>query len=115
MTSLDFATSLLRSRAGLKAEPASQARLARLLQESAKIAGVAVDSYVSILHTQPPAFDDLLDRVTVQHSGFFRDPAQFDALAALVRQHPSQRGDVRSTVGGNVQEPHTLVMPLNDS
>src|SRR5258708_2385486 len=115
MTSLDFATSLLRSRAGLKAEPASQARLARLLQESAKIAGVAVDAYVSILDTQPAAFDDLLDRVTVQHSGFFRDPAQFDALAALVRKQPSQRGVVWSAGCGNGQEPYSLAMLLDET
>src|SRR5260370_35582306 len=100
MTSLDFATSLLRSRAGLKAEPASQARLARLLQESAKIAGVAVDAYVSILDTQPAACDDLLDRATVQHSGFFRDPAQFDLLAAPLRMRPRHRRCCGSSGGG---------------
>ncbi len=115
MTSLDFATSLLRSRAGLKAEPASQARLARLLQESAKIAGVAVDAYVSILDTQPAAFDDLLDRVTVQHSAFFRDPVQFDALAALVRKEPSQRCVVWSAGCGNGQEPYSLAMLLDET
>jgi len=115
MTSLDFATSLLRSRAGLKAEPASQARLARLLQESAKIAGVPMDAYVSILDTQPAAFDDLLDRVTVQHSAFFRDSAQFDALAALVRQKPKPGQIVWSAGCGNGQEPYSLAMLLEET
>src|SRR5258708_10632311 len=115
MTSPDLATSLLRSRAGLKAEPASQARLARLLEESAKIAGGAGGVYVSIPETQPAAFDDLLDRVTVQHSGFFRDPAQFDALAALVRKQPSQRGVVWSAGCGNGQEPYSLAMLLDET
>ena len=83
---LDRAAVLIQSRAGLKAEPASRARLERLLQESASLAGIPVQSYVNIVDTQPAAFDELLDRVTVQHSGFFRDPAQFVALAELARK-----------------------------
>jgi chemotaxis protein methyltransferase CheR len=115
MTSLDNATSLLRSRAGLKADPASQARLARLLQESARIAGVALDAYVSTVEREPAAFDDLLDRVTVQHSAFFRDPAQFEALAALVRKEPNHEQVVWSAGCGNGQEPYSLAMLLDET
>jgi chemotaxis protein methyltransferase CheR len=114
-TSLDHATSLLRSRAGLKAETSSQARLARLLQESATIAGVPVDTYVSIVETEPAAFDDLLDRVTVQHSSFFRDPAQFDALATLVRNERPHQRIVWSAGCGNGQEPYSLAMLLDET
>jgi chemotaxis protein methyltransferase CheR len=114
-TSLDHATSLLRSRAGLKAETSSQARLARLLQESATIAGVPVDAYVSIVETEPAAFDDLLDRVTVQHSSFFRDPAQFDALATLVRSERPHQRIVWSAGCGNGQEPYSLAMLLDET
>jgi chemotaxis protein methyltransferase CheR len=116
MTSLDYATSLLRSRAGLKAEPASQARLSRLLQESAKTAGVPVDAYVSIVEREPAAFDDLLDRVTVQHSSFFRDPAQFTALAALARNEATHHQQVVWSAGcGNGQEPYSLAMLLDET
>jgi chemotaxis methyl-accepting protein methylase len=114
-TSLDHATSLLRSRAGLKAETSSQARLARLLQESATIAGVPVDTYVSIVEREPAAFDDLLDRVTVQHSSFFRDPAQFVALAALVRNERPHQRVVWSAGCGNGQEPYSLAMLLDET
>jgi chemotaxis protein methyltransferase CheR len=114
-TSLDHATSLLRSRAGLKAETTSQARLARLLQESATIAGVPVDAYVSIVEKEPAAFDDLLDRVTVQHSSFFRDPAQFVALAALVRGETNHQQVVWSAGCGNGQEPYSLAMLLDET
>ena len=114
-TSLDHATSLLRSRAGLKAETSSQARLARLLQESATIAGVPVDAYVSIVEREPAAFDDLLDRVTVQHSSFFRDPAQFIALAALVRNERPHQRVVWSAGCGNGQEPYSLAMLLDET
>ncbi len=115
MTSLDHATLLLRSRAGLKAVPASQARLERLLQESANLAGIPVDAYVSMVDTQPAAFDDLLDRVTVQHSAFFRDPAQFVALAELVRNAGDASHTVWSAGCGNGQEPYSLAMLLDES
>ena len=115
MTSLDLATSLLRRRAGLKSEPASQARLERLLQESASLAGIPVDAYVSIVDTQPAAFDDLLDRVTVQHSAFFRDPAQFVAFDDLVRQASHTQQVVWSAGCGNGQEPYSLAMALDEA
>jgi chemotaxis methyl-accepting protein methylase len=115
VTSLDHATLLLRSRAGLKAEPASQARLERLLQESANVAGIPVDAYVSMVATQPAAFDDLLDRVTVQHSAFFRDPAQFVALAELARKASDAPHTVWSAGCGNGQEPYSLAMLLDET
>jgi chemotaxis protein methyltransferase CheR len=115
MRSLDHASSLLRSRAGLKAEPASQARLERLLQESATLAGIPVDDYVSMVDAQPAAFDDLLDRVTVQHSAFFRDPAQFTALDQLVRKAGDSHHVVWSAGCGNGQEPYSLAMALHEA
>lgn len=115
-TSLDHASLLLRSRAGLKPEPASQARLGRLLQESANLAGIAVEAYVSMVDTQPAAFNDLLDRVTVQHSSFFRDPAQFVALAEIAHQRPdASHITVWSAGCGNGQEPYSLAMLLDET
>lgn len=115
VTPLDHVALLLRSRAGLKAEPASRARLERLLQESANLAGVPVGAYVDMLDTRPAAFDDLLDRVTVQHSGFFRDPAQFVALAQLARNAGNGPQTVWSAGCGNGQEPYSLAMLLDES
>jgi chemotaxis protein methyltransferase CheR len=112
---LDQATLLLRSRAGLKDEPASRARLERLLQESANLAGVPVWSYVDTVDSEPAAFDDLLDRVTVQHSGFFRDPPQFVALAELARKAGNEPHTVWSAGCGNGQEPYSLAMLLDES
>jgi chemotaxis methyl-accepting protein methylase len=115
MNPLDQATLLLRSRAGLKAEPASRVRLERLLQESANLAGVPVQSYVNMVDTQPAAFDDLLDRVTVQHSAFFRDPAQFVALGELARNASDAQHTVWSAGCGNGQEPYSLAMLLDET
>jgi chemotaxis protein methyltransferase CheR len=115
VSAIEHAAVLLRSRAGLKAEPASQARLERLLQESATHAGIPVNTYVDLVDTVPAAFDDLLDRVTVQHSAFFRDPAQFDALAALVQNSSAAPHTVWSAGCGNGQEPYSLAMLLDET
>jgi chemotaxis protein methyltransferase CheR len=112
---LDQATLLLRSRAGLKDEPASRARLERLLQESANLAGIPVWSYVDTVNREPAAFDDLLDRVTVQHSGFFRDPPQFVALAELARKAANEPHTVWSAGCGNGQEPYSMAMLLDET
>jgi chemotaxis protein methyltransferase CheR len=112
---LDQATLLLRTRAGLKDEPAGRARLERLLQESANLAGIPMHSYVDSLDSEPAAFDDLLDRVTVQHSGFFRDPPQFLALAEIARIAGSEPHTVWSAGCGNGQEPYSLAMLLDET
>ena len=111
---LDRAAVLIRSRAGLKAEPASRARLERLLQESANLAGVPVHSYVNMVDAEPAAFDELLDRVTVQHSSFFRDPAQFVAFTELAREVRGEPRTVWSAGCGNGQEPYSLAMLLDE-
>jgi len=115
LSAIEHASRLLRSRAGLKAEPASAARLERLLQESATQAGIPVNNYVDLVDAEPAAFDDLLDRVTVQHSAFFRDPAQFDALAEIVRKSDPANHTVWSAGCGNGQEPYSLAILLHES
>jgi chemotaxis protein methyltransferase CheR len=112
---LDSAALLLRQRAGLKEEVAGRARLERLLEEGATQAGMPVDSYLEMVDAKPEAFRDLLDRVTVQHSDFFRDPAQFDALADLARQITEKGATVWSAACGNGQEPYSLAMLLDES
>jgi chemotaxis protein methyltransferase CheR len=111
---LDRAAVLIQSRAGLKAEPASRARLERLLQESATLAGMPMHSYVNMVDTQPGAFDELLDRVTVQHSSFFRDPAQFVGFAQVARSERREPCTVWSAGCGNGQEPYSLAMLLDE-
>jgi chemotaxis protein methyltransferase CheR len=115
MKAIDHASLLLRSRAGLKEEPVSRVRLERLLQESASLAGIGVSSYVDMIDSQPAAFDDLLDRVTVQHSAFFRDAAQFVALAEIVRKSDGQQHTLWCAGCGNGQEPYSLAMLLDET
>ena len=115
MNSLEQATVLLRSRAGLKAEPTSRARLERLLHEGANLAGIPVDSYVNMVDAEPAAFADLLDKVTVQHSSFFRDPAQFLALAELVSKATDAPHTIWCAGCGNGQEPYSLAILLEET
>jgi chemotaxis methyl-accepting protein methylase len=115
VTAIDHAATLLRSRAGLKAEPASRARLERLLHESAELAGIPMNTYVDMIDTHPAEFDDLLDRVTVQHSAFFRDPSQFVAFAEIARSADGAPHTVWSAGCGNGQEPYSLAMILHES
>jgi chemotaxis methyl-accepting protein methylase len=111
---VDDAALLLRERAGLKEGSPGRDRLQRLLEESATQAGMPVDSYVEMVDAKPEAFRDLLDRVTVQHSDFFRDPAQFDALAEVARQISVKGVTVWSAACGNGQEPYSIAMQLDE-
>ena len=115
MSSIEQATVLLRARAGLKAEPSSRARLERLLQEGANLAGLPLDSYVDMIDAEPAAFADLLDKVTVQHSSFFRDPGQFLALAELVRKSNDAPHTIWCAGCGNGQEPYSLAMLFEET
>lgn len=112
---VDDAALLLRERVGLKEEAAGRARLQRLLEESATQAGMPVDSYLEMVGAKPEALGDLIDRVTVQHSDFFRDPAQFEALADIARHMTDKDATVWSAACGNGQEPYSLAMRLDES
>ena len=111
---LEAASARLRVRAGLKPDPLGRARLERLLAESALLAGVPVASYLDLVDAQPAAFGALVDRVTVQHGGFFRDPAQFKAVAVLTRSATDGSKTIWSAGCGNGQEPYSLAMLLDE-
>jgi chemotaxis methyl-accepting protein methylase len=111
---LEGAAMRLRIRAGLNPDPVGRVRLERLLTESAMLAGVPVASYLDLVDAQPAAFGDLVDRVTVQHSGFFRDPAQFIAVSTLARNSNALESTIWSAGCGNGQEAYSLAMLLDE-
>jgi chemotaxis methyl-accepting protein methylase len=112
---LEGAAMRLRVRAGLKPDPVGRIRLERLLAESALMAGVPVSSYLDLVDAQPAAFSDLVDRVTVQHSAFFRDPGQFIAVAALAKIASAASMTIWSAGCGNGQEAYSLAMLLDET
>ena len=108
------AGALLKGRAGLSAEPMVRARLARCFDEGAAHIGLSADAYLARLKTDEVAFQDLIDRVTVQHSSFFRDPNQFAALKQMIAGAPSPIR-IWSAASGNGQEPYSLAILLEES
>ena len=90
-----------------------RARLARCLDEGAARLGLAADAYLARIEADPGAFQELLDRVTVQHSSFFRDPNQFDALSGLLATAHGPAW-VWSAACANGQEPYSLAMLLEE-
>jgi len=92
-----------------------RARLQRCLLEGAHESAVDLEAYLDLIENDAPTFQRLLDRVTVQHSAFFRDPAQFEALVEILRREPAGPVAIWSAACGNGQEPYSLAMILAES
>lgn len=109
------AARVLGRRVGMRLDVATQTRLARCVQEAATARHQDLAAYVSSLESDAGALQDLLDRITVQETSFFRDPGQFDALARHVL--PTMRGPLTVWSAGcaNGQEAYTLAMVLAES
>ena len=81
---LEDAGKLLARRVCLRLDPAIRGRLARAVRDEAQRAGSDEAAYVARLDSDPDLMQDLLNRVTVQETSFFRDAGQFVALAEMV-------------------------------
>lgn len=108
------AARLLGRRVGLRLDAATQGRLTRCVQEAAAARKQDLQDYVSSLESDAGALQDLLDRITVQETSFFRDPGQFVALARILQEW---RGPmtVWSAACANGQEPYSIAMVLAES
>jgi len=117
MTEASFAgaAGLLARRVGLRLDPALRHRLERCVREGAQTHRLTLDQYVADLESNLALFQDLLNRVTVQETAFFRDPGQFQALASRVL--PSLREPVLVWSAGcaNGQEAYSLAITLAES
>lgn len=115
---LEEAGKLLARRVGLRLDPAIRGRLARAVRDEAQRAGRDEADYVARLDDDPDLMQDLLNRVTVQETSFFRDAGQFVALADAVL--PALRATGRpvriwSAGCANGQEAYSLAMTLAES
>jgi chemotaxis methyl-accepting protein methylase len=108
------AARVLGRRVGMRLDSATQSRLTRCVLEAAAARKQDVRAYVAALEDDPGALQDLLDRVTVQETSFFRDPGQFGALARIL---PTLSGAVTVWSAGcsNGQEPYSIAMVLAES
>ena len=109
---VQVATRLLVGRTGMRVTEGLKERLAACLDGAARASGRTPEGYAAGLAGDPGAFQELLDCVTVQESGFFRHPDQFTALAREVL--PSLEGPVVVWSAGcaNGQEAYSLAMEL---
>lgn len=109
---------LLSRRVGLRLDPAIRGRLARAVRDEAERLGEDQATYGQRLESDPERLQDLLNRVTVQETSFFRDQGQFEALVAHVLpalREEGRRVDIWSAGCANGQEPYSLAMVLAES
>ncbi len=113
-TALIDAAGVLARRVGLRLDPSDRGRLASCVVAEAAAHGMTTHQYVARLDEDPEALQDLLNRVTVQESAFFRDPAQFDALAKHVLPGLAHPVTIWSAGCANGQEAYSVAMVLEE-
>jgi chemotaxis methyl-accepting protein methylase len=103
---------LVAERTGIELGDGLRERLAAYLDGAARARGQTPARFAAGLAGDPGAFQEVLDRVTVQETGFFRHPDQFAALAREVL--PALDGPVVVWSAGcaNGQEAYSLAMEL---
>ena len=103
----------LAERIGLRVDGATRSRVKRAATAAARSAGCPEPALVDVLSADPDRERDLIDRVTVQESGFFRHPEQFDLLADHLRALEGP-GVIWSAGCANGQEAWSLAMLLEE-
>jgi chemotaxis methyl-accepting protein methylase len=111
---VDEISALLDQRIGLRPEPTLRGRLSRSLRDEVSAHGDDLDAYIESLSRSSDMLQSLVNRVTVQESGFFRHPDHFVILAEQVL--PSLTGPVTIWSAGcaNGQEAYSLAMVLEE-
>ncbi len=102
----------LEERIGLRMDGAARARTDRVVRDVARRAGCPVERFGRVLDEDPLRAQELIDSVTVQETGFFRHPQQFEALPAYLRRVDG--GVIWSAGCANGQEAWSLAMLLEE-
>ncbi len=108
------AAQLLDARIGLKPDLSFRPRLTRALRDLAEEMDIDRERLLDALATDAWLLDQLLDRVTVQESGFFRHPEQFEMLLPTVLPTIDTPVRVWSAACANGQEAYSLAMFLSE-
>ena len=114
----ELAAQVLAARAGHSNEPATRGRLRHAVIDEAARRGLDVDAYVATLRQDRTALQELLNRVTVQETSFFRDPGQFSVLARHVLPRLAATGErvqIWSAGCANGQEAYSIAIALAES
>ena len=111
---VDRVAVLLHREIGLQLESSLQTRVGRCVRDGAVAQRLSVTDYVDEVMLRGRAFQELLDDITVQESGFFRHEEHFEVLGRDVMpdlQHPVS---IWSAGCANGQEAYSLAMLLDE-
>ena len=112
---LHTAAQLLDARIGLKPDITFRPRLARALRDVADSMNIEHAELVGALATDAALFDALLNKVTVQESGFFRHPEQFEILARVLLPKIEAPFRAWSAASANGQEAYSIAMTMTEA
>src|SRR5207245_4167144 len=104
----------LEVRVGLRLDRAMRARLDQFARETARERGLSLDQYSDLVHADDAARQDLVDRLVVPTTSFFRHPEQFEALRRLLPDWPDPV-TVWSAGCSTGQEAYSLAILLEES
>lgn len=110
-----IAADLFDARIGLKPDLSFRPRLARALRDAAAEMKISCEDLVDVLPTDAILFDAVLEHVTVQESGFFRHPEQFETLARVLLPEFGRTVKAWSAACANGQEAYSLAMVMNEA
>jgi chemotaxis protein methyltransferase CheR len=113
--SLHTAAQLLDDRIGLKPDISFRPRLARALRDVADSLNIERDELVGSLATNAALFDAVLNKVTVQESGFFRHPEQFEILARVILPKIQAPFRAWSAASANGQEAYSMAIAMTEA
>jgi chemotaxis methyl-accepting protein methylase len=112
---LHTAAQLLDARIGLKPDISFRPRLARALRDVADAMNIEREELVGALATNATLFDAVLNKVTVQESGFFRHPEQFEILARVILPKIQAPFRAWSAASANGQEAYSMAIAMTEA
>lgn len=111
---LDGMTQLLHRQIGLRPDPTLRGRLRRCIRDAAAAHNQSLEAYLVRVREQPDALQELVNRVTVQETAFFRHVEHFDLLARDILPSLATPVTIWSAACANGQEAYSLAMVLDE-
>ncbi len=113
-SAVDDISDLLDKRIGLRPEATLRGRLRRSLRDEVTARGGDLAGYIASLARSSDLMQSLVNRVTVQESGFFRHPDHFEVLAEHVLPAFDEPVTIWSAGCANGQEAYSLAMLMSE-
>ncbi|WP_197059399.1 protein-glutamate O-methyltransferase CheR, partial [Cryobacterium sp. MLB-32] len=111
---IDLVAALLEATVGLQTASSHRARLRGRIRDEAAALGLSPEGYYRELTARPSLRQNLINRITVQETSFFRHPDYFDVLARNILPVLTQPITLWSAGCANGQEAYSLAMLLEE-